>query len=596
MFSYKQKPPPAAAHAPAPSPAAARPAKAPPINELSFKLAMASVRTAPMKAAQGGESADAEDVGETPGAEAASAEENDDWLDEPVWTEDASDSSAGEGDAEAEGATDTRTALEEDADAQADRVAGAGHRPAAAQPPSATAPGGAQGSAQLGTSSPPATAAVMGAGEAAAGQATTGNTATEETAPLQAETRGRMESAFGESFGDVRVHTGESAAQATGAMQALAYAEGADITFAKGWYAPGTAEGNWLLAHELAHVVQHRRGLAGAVDAFRVRRVADVQSLAIQEHERTVVPGLFTNVRRRLTLRDGVVAQRLGLVTPGTAQHTALSNMAARWASIRRAVGNARFNPVRGSLPAVSAINAARQAEAADRRALPGRVNRTVRAESNAFVNALRDFLRGRERVVQERTEFRRFDRAFGATDVQTLVAAIPHARFNAAEIKSLVGQETGDMTNTAVAGIRGKTRGIVTNRRNRGGHVGLGQHDAAARNEAITWAAAQGVTIPRTPDPRTIPTEAIKLTAAFIGHIMENLLVPALPSPVPAGDELKKLLFASYNGGFRRVADAAISFQAGGSGAYSWNDIKNQPRITGQMRHYVDGVVSRLS
>lgn len=61
---------------------------------------------------------------------------------------------------------------------------------------------------------------------------------------------------FGHDFSQVRVHTDPAAAQSAQAVQASAYTVGRDIVFAAGQYAPHTASGRRLLAHELAHVTQ----------------------------------------------------------------------------------------------------------------------------------------------------------------------------------------------------------------------------------------------------------------------------------------------------------------------------------------------------
>ncbi len=87
-------------------------------------------------------------------------------------------------------------------------------------------------------------------------------------AALPADLRTRMETGFGASFADVRIHTGGAAAQATGRMRAEALTSGRDIAFAPGRYQPGSKAGDSLIAHELAHVVQQRRsGGGGAVQA-----------------------------------------------------------------------------------------------------------------------------------------------------------------------------------------------------------------------------------------------------------------------------------------------------------------------------------------
>jgi len=82
--------------------------------------------------------------------------------------------------------------------------------------------------------------------------------ATSEGRPLDAGTRSFFEQRFGHSFDHVRVHTDAHAAESTRAVNALAYTVGSAIVFAPGQYAPATATGRRLLAHELTHVLQQR--------------------------------------------------------------------------------------------------------------------------------------------------------------------------------------------------------------------------------------------------------------------------------------------------------------------------------------------------
>jgi hypothetical protein len=62
----------------------------------------------------------------------------------------------------------------------------------------------------------------------------------------------------GYDFSGVRVHTDARAAESARAVNALAYTVGRDVVFGAGRYAPETAAGKKLLAHELTHVVQQR--------------------------------------------------------------------------------------------------------------------------------------------------------------------------------------------------------------------------------------------------------------------------------------------------------------------------------------------------
>jgi hypothetical protein len=74
--------------------------------------------------------------------------------------------------------------------------------------------------------------------------------------PLPDAVRAKMEAAFGTDFSRVRVHEGPQAAR----IGAIAFTTGHDIYFAPGQYRPETVQGQQLLGHELAHVVQQRQG------------------------------------------------------------------------------------------------------------------------------------------------------------------------------------------------------------------------------------------------------------------------------------------------------------------------------------------------
>ncbi|MEU6036012.1 DUF4157 domain-containing protein [Actinomadura sp. NPDC047616] len=74
--------------------------------------------------------------------------------------------------------------------------------------------------------------------------------------PLDPATRALMEARFGHDFGAVRVHDGPAAARSAADLDAAAYTVGHSVVLGGDGYAPGTAAGRRVLAHELAHVVQ----------------------------------------------------------------------------------------------------------------------------------------------------------------------------------------------------------------------------------------------------------------------------------------------------------------------------------------------------
>jgi hypothetical protein len=105
----------------------------------------------------------------------------------------------------------------------------------------------------------------------------TGDTATAR--PLPAAQRSFFETAFGQDFSQVRVHTGSAGQALAGAMDAKAVTHGEDIAFAPGRYAPESGAGRMLLAHELAHVTQQRQG-GGAPAAAEQQARGAAQTVA----------------------------------------------------------------------------------------------------------------------------------------------------------------------------------------------------------------------------------------------------------------------------------------------------------------------------
>lgn len=70
--------------------------------------------------------------------------------------------------------------------------------------------------------------------------------------------RSNMESAFGTSLADVRLHTGSESDSLNQAVTAKAFTTGNDIFVRGDAYRPNSPDGDRLLAHELTHVVQQR--------------------------------------------------------------------------------------------------------------------------------------------------------------------------------------------------------------------------------------------------------------------------------------------------------------------------------------------------
>ena len=65
---------------------------------------------------------------------------------------------------------------------------------------------------------------------------------------------------LGADLADVQVHTSNASHRAADSLHAEAFTVGSHIGFRAGRFAPGTAQGQKLLAHEMTHVLQQRGG------------------------------------------------------------------------------------------------------------------------------------------------------------------------------------------------------------------------------------------------------------------------------------------------------------------------------------------------
>lgn len=91
--------------------------------------------------------------------------------------------------------------------------------------------------------------------------------------PLKSEVRNKMERAYGEDFGHVRLHDDAQSTAAAEAISAEAFTSGDDIYLGRTAPPLESEAGNALIAHELAHVTQNRR--AERVETGRVSKPGD---------------------------------------------------------------------------------------------------------------------------------------------------------------------------------------------------------------------------------------------------------------------------------------------------------------------------------
>ncbi|HEV7374854.1 MAG TPA: DUF4157 domain-containing protein [Pyrinomonadaceae bacterium] len=137
--------------------------------------------------------------------------------------------------------------------------------------------------------------------------------------PLDHVTRAFMEPRLGYDLGQVRIHTDSRAADSARAVNALAYTVGRDVVFAPNQYAPTTARGRTLLAHELAHTVQQ----GGSTSVLHRQVACPSRPASETAQSRTSVGVLPDNVAagtNRIDVQDFAVGS--AALPPGVTNHT----------------------------------------------------------------------------------------------------------------------------------------------------------------------------------------------------------------------------------------------------------------------------------
>jgi len=100
---------------------------------------------------------------------------------------------------------------------------------------------------------------------------------------LEPRERRTMESLLEDDFGDVRIHTDSTAAEAARELQADAFAVGRDVFFATGRAAFHTPQGMALLGHELTHVRQTREAGQSHPPATALQAAAEEKEAVANE-------------------------------------------------------------------------------------------------------------------------------------------------------------------------------------------------------------------------------------------------------------------------------------------------------------------------
>jgi len=97
--------------------------------------------------------------------------------------------------------------------------------------------------------------------------------------------------ATGADVSDVELHTSSASAQAAEAVSARAYTVGQDVHFGAGEYAPGTPDGDFLIAHEVAHTIQQADAPSAPQFGLEVSQPHDAAEVEADQAAAAIVSG-----------------------------------------------------------------------------------------------------------------------------------------------------------------------------------------------------------------------------------------------------------------------------------------------------------------
>jgi hypothetical protein len=118
--------------------------------------------------------------------------------------------------------------------------------------------------------------------------------------PLPQSTRNFYELRFGYDFSQVRVYSGSKAAETAREVNAQAFTIGQNVVFGAGHYAPDTASGKRLLAHELTHVLQQSPTNHNTPITKTILREPFFRESPLQINRISPQSGSLTNLQRQV--------------------------------------------------------------------------------------------------------------------------------------------------------------------------------------------------------------------------------------------------------------------------------------------------------
>jgi hypothetical protein len=194
--------------------------------------------------------------------------------------------------------------------------------------------------------------------------------------------------------------------------------------------------------------------------------------------------------------------------------------------------------------------------------------------------------------IKEEKTEKNRFDSYFEGVQVTRALNFMKDITIYPSELKALVYQESGDLTNSTIAGITREKIGLRIEGTINHKYIGIAQIGLDALKEGKNWAAKKGIQFVDKPekDLRKDPENAIILLVCILASNYELYLSKAKKYDGNDCLKWKKCIISSYNRSGPLMMDLIKKHNT-----IDWETLSSTPGFPIENKKYVPLIISRL-
>lgn len=194
--------------------------------------------------------------------------------------------------------------------------------------------------------------------------------------------------------------------------------------------------------------------------------------------------------------------------------------------------------------------------------------------------------------IKDEKTEKNHFDSFFQGTQVIKALNLMKDSTVYSSELKSLIYQESGDLTNSTIDGIVDEKIGLRKKGTVNNSYIGIARIGLSAMKEGQNWATKKGIqfVVKTEKDLRKDPENAIILLSCILASNYELYLSKAEEFNSKDCLNWKKCIIGSYNWSGPSMMNHIKRYKT-----INWDTLSSKSEMPSQTKNYVPLILSRL-